>query len=248
MHLPCCRRASAARLPRAFALPTLVGLLTLLTACASGGVNGESASLPKMPDLPSVPAVVTVKSTTKNSAITERVGQAAITPLSDLNVVQEEIPAALQSAALGPYAAPKAAGCAVVLGEIQSLDEALGADLDDPKASEKPSLLTRGTDLAENAGVSAVRRTVEGFVPFRSWLRKLSGAEKHSKQVGAAITAGGIRRAYLKGRSDAMGCVRPNGTPNGTPNSTPDGTLNAAVPAASAPMPATPPATQNTAP
>jgi len=209
MHLPCCRRASAARLPRAFALPTLVGLLTLLAACASGGVNGESASLPKMPDLPSVPTVVTVKSTTKNSAITERVGQAAITPLSDLNVVQEEIPAALQSAALGPYAAPKAAGCAVVLGEIQSLDEALGADLDDPKASEKPSLLTRGTDLAENAGVSAVRRTVEGFVPFRSWLRKLSGAEKHSKQVGAAITAGGIRRAYLKGRSDAMGCVRP---------------------------------------
>lgn len=244
MHLPCCRRASAARLSLALALPTLIGLLALLTACASGGANGESTSLPKMPDLPSVPAVVTVKSTNKNSAITERVGQAAITPLSDLNVVQEEIPPALQSATQGPYAAPKETGCAVILGEVQSLDEALGADLDDPNAKEKPSLLTRGTDLAENAGVSAVRRTVEGFVPFRSWLRKLSGAEKHSKQVGAAITAGGIRRAYLKGRSDAMGCVRPHGTLNGTP----DGTPNAAVPAASAPMPATPPATQNTAP
>ena len=216
----------------------LSALLAMLSGCASGGasaeskgeVKGEGLSLPKLPDLPSVPAVATVKSTTKDSGITERVGQAAITPLSDLNVVQEEIPSALQSAAQGPYAAPKEAGCTVILVEIQSLDEALGADLDDPKASEKPSLLTRGTDLAENAGVSAVRRTVEGFVPFRSWLRKLSGAEKHSKQVGAAITAGGIRRAYLKGRSDAMGCVRPTAM------------------AASAPMPAPSQAAQSKAP
>ncbi len=216
----------------------LSALLAMLSGCASGGasaeskgeVKGEGFSLPKLPDLPSVPAVATVKSTTKDSGITERVGQAAITPLSDLNVVQEEIPSALQSAAQGPYAPPKEAGCAVILVEIQSLDEALGADLDDPKASEKPSLLTRGTSLAENAGVSAVRRTVEGFVPFRSWLRKLSGAEKHSKQVGAAITAGGIRRAYLKGRSDAMGCVRPTAM------------------AASAPMPAPSQAAQSKAP
>ncbi|TDP81234.1 hypothetical protein EV672_10819 [Aquabacterium commune] len=208
-------------LPMALALSAL---LAVLSGCASGGAGAEATgeakkeamgeglslpSLPKFPDLPSVPAMATVKPTTKDSGITERVGQAAITPLSDLNVVQEEIPAALQSAAQGPYAAPKEAGCAVILGEVQSLDDALGADLDDPKASEKPSLLTRGTSLAENAGVSAVRRTVEGFVPFRSWLRKLSGAEKHSKQVGAAIMAGGLRRAYLKGRSDGMGCVRP---------------------------------------
>ncbi len=226
-------------LPMALALSAL---LAVLSGCASGGAGakatgeatkeamGEGLSLPKLPDLPSVPAMATVKPTTKDSGITERVGQAAITPLSDLNVVQEEIPSALQSAAQGPYAAPKEAGCAVILVEIQSLDEALGADLDDPKASEKPSLLTRGTSLAENAGVSAVRRTVEGFVPFRSWLRKLSGAEKHSKQVGAAITAGGIRRAYLKGRSDAMGCVRPTAM------------------AASAPMPAPSQAAQSKAP
>ncbi len=187
----------------------LIALQVLLTACASGDAGHASGGLPKLPDLPSVPAVATVKPTTKDSGVTERVGQAAITPLSDLNVVQEAIPASLQIAAQGPYAPPQAPGCEAIATEVAALDEALGADLDDPKASEKPSLLTRGTDLAENAGVSAVRRTVEGFVPFRSWLRKLSGAEKHSKQVGAAITAGGIRRAYLKGRGDAMGCVRP---------------------------------------
>lgn len=186
----------------------------LLASCASNSADGNTSGLPKMPDMPSVPAVATVKPTAKDSGVTERVGQAAITPLSDLNVVQEEIPDALGHAAKGPYAAPQAPGCAPILTEILALDEALGADLDDPKVREKPSLLTRGTDLAENAGVSAVRRTVEGFVPFRSWLRKLSGAEKHSKQVSAAITAGGIRRAYLKGRSDAMGCVRPGAATN----------------------------------
>lgn len=209
-------RTSATRLRMALALSAT---LAVLSGCASGGATGEGAnsestglpSLPKLPDMPSMPAMATFKPTNKDSGVTQRVGQAAITPLSDLNVVQEEIPAALHDAALGPYAAPKEAGCEAVLTEIQALDDALGADLDDPKARDKPSLLTRGTSLAENTGVGMVRRTVEGFVPFRSWLRKLSGAEKHSNQVSAAIMAGGLRRAYLKGRGDAMGCVR--GTP-----------------------------------
>jgi hypothetical protein len=192
---------------RLTALPLFTSLL--LAACAAGDPSSSGIHMPKMPDMPSVPAVATVKSTNQDSALTERVGQAAITPLSDLNVVQEAIPEALRSAEQGPYAAPQEPGCAAIANEVKALDEALGADLDDPNIREKPSLLTRGTDLAENAGVSAVRRTVEGFVPFRSWLRKLSGAEKHSKAVASAITAGSIRRAYLKGRGDAMGCVRP---------------------------------------
>jgi len=59
----------------------LSALLAMLSGCASGGasaeskgeVKGEGFSLPKLPDLPSVPAVATVKSTTKDSGITERV-------------------------------------------------------------------------------------------------------------------------------------------------------------------------------
>ena len=84
-----------------------------------------------------------------------------------------------------------------------------------------------------------MRRTVEGFVPFRSWLRKLSGAEKHSKQVAAAITAGAIRRAYLKGRGDAMACTR---------TVTPAEASKGAAPAASAPaVPTTPTTTASAA-
>ena len=74
--------------------------LPCVLAVLSGCATGERPSLPKVPDLPSVPAVVKVQPVTKESAVTDRVGQAAITPLSDLNVVQQDIPVALLKAML----------------------------------------------------------------------------------------------------------------------------------------------------
>jgi hypothetical protein len=44
---------------------------------------------------------------------------------------------------------------------------------------------------------------------FRGWVRKLSGAERYSKQVAAAIAAGSIRRAFLKGLGQAAACPVP---------------------------------------
>jgi hypothetical protein len=43
-------------------------------------------------------------------------------------------------------------------------------------------------------------------VPFRGWVRKLSGAERYSRQVAAAIAAGAARRAFLKGLAQGKGC------------------------------------------
>jgi hypothetical protein len=37
-------------------------------------------------------------------------------------------------------------------------------------------------------------------------VRKLSGAERYSKQVAAAIAAGTVRRAFLKGMAQASAC------------------------------------------
>jgi hypothetical protein len=37
-------------------------------------------------------------------------------------------------------------------------------------------------------------------------VRKLSGAERYSREVAAAIAAGTIRRAFLKGMRQAAGC------------------------------------------
>jgi len=52
-----------------------------------------------------------------------------------------------------------------------------------------------------------LRSTTEGLVPFRGWVRKLSGAERYSKQVQAAIAAGAARRAFLKGLMAAKACA-----------------------------------------
>lgn len=136
-----------------------------------------------------------------------RVTSAAATPLSDLNLVRDEIPEVLQNALKQPYQPPADATCPVVVAEVHQLDAVLGADLDAPASDDSPSLLDRGEDLAENTAIGAIQRTAEGLVPFRSWVRKLSGAERHSRKFAAAITAGSIRRAFLKGFAMSHGCV-----------------------------------------
>ena len=136
-----------------------------------------------------------------------RVTSAATTPLSDLNLVRDEIPEVLQNALNQPYLKPVGDNCAPIIDEVHQLDVALGPDLDAPDSDDTPSLLDRGSDMAENTAVGAIQRTAEGLVPFRSWVRKLTGAERHSKKMAAAVTAGAIRRAYLKGAAVSRGCV-----------------------------------------
>jgi hypothetical protein len=130
------------------------------------------------------------------------VGQAATTPLSDLNIVRADIPPVLAAAQKSPYAAPADKSCSALGAEVQALDAALGADLDTPSTDANPSLIERSAN-------DALRRTAEGVIPFRGWVRKLSGAERYSREVAAAIAAGTIRRAYLKGVGVAAGCAAP---------------------------------------
>jgi len=128
---------------------------------------------------------------------------AATTPLSDLNVVRADIPDVLKAAAAAPYALPADASCAGLVAGIQALDEVLGPDLDAPAGKGNTGLLERG----EDAATGALQRTAEGVIPFRGWVRKLSGAERYARQVSVAITAGGVRRGFLRGLSAAKGCV-----------------------------------------
>lgn len=129
------------------------------------------------------------------------VGQAATTPLSDLNLVQAEIPPVLKEAQQAPYAMPADRACPALAAQVRALDEVLGPDLDAPPGAQ-PGLLDRGVGAAGDA----LRRAAEGAVPFRGWVRKLSGAERYSREVAAAITAGGVRRAFLKGLARAGAC------------------------------------------
>jgi len=137
------------------------------------------------------------------SADQTRVSGAAVTPLNDLNLVNAPIPEVLQQAQKAPYALAPEAPCDALAADIRALDEVLGPDLDAPASDTSPSLIERGGHLAADA----VQKTAEGIVPFRGWVRKLSGAERYSRQVAAAIAAGTARRAFLKGVRRARACA-----------------------------------------
>ncbi len=146
--------------------------------------------------------VLVACATQKQSGVVD----AAATPLSDLNVIHAEIPAVLVEAQKEPYSVPSDQSCGSLEARVRALDEMLGPDLDASGSASNPGLIERGTSAAGTAAVGAVRRTAEGVVPFRGWVRKLSGAERYSKQVAAAIVAGTVRRAFLKGLRVSKEC------------------------------------------
>jgi hypothetical protein len=156
------------------------------------------------------PLLLAACSTTTQS----RLGSAAVTPLSDLNIVGDAIPAVLQAAMAGPYGVPQARGCAEIKAQIAALDTVLPPDLDAPPPAESSathasfgmSLMERGTAATEDAAIAAVQRSAEGVLPFRTWIRKLSGAESAAKKAVEAVAAGTARRTFLKGLSAGQNC------------------------------------------
>lgn len=138
-----------------------------------------------------------------------QVASVATTPLADLNIVHAEIPPVLQAAAKAPYGLPASGQCGALSAEVQALDAALGPDVDTPPATAQASLIERSVDNVGSAAMGTLQTAADGVLPLRTWIRKLTGAERYSRQVAAAITAGSIRRAYLKGLGKAAGCEAP---------------------------------------
>lgn len=131
----------------------------------------------------------------------ERVEQAATAPLNDLNLVKTSIPPVLAQAHKAPYEIPKDVSCPALTVLISELELVLPPDVDAQAAEEK--------SLAEDAAVAVVQGAVGGIIPFRSWVRRLTGAERRSKAVAAAVSAGAARRAFLKGYAVARSCELP---------------------------------------
>jgi hypothetical protein len=136
-------------------------------------------------------------------------------PLRDVNLLRTKIPDVLLEAMADPYSRPSSGRCPELMNLIQPLDEALGPDLD-LESVEEGGLLGKGRDTMFGAMAGAATDAI----PFRSWVRKLSGAERHDHYVQAAITAGAVRRAYLKGLGESKGC-NPPATPSHTLAGTP---------------------------
>lgn len=153
---------------------------------------------------------------TTEDANREGIRGAVTSPLRDVNVLRTKIPMVLLIAAQDPYARPRPNTCAGLIAAVHQLNEALGADLDEPPSRDQQDLTERGTGLAIDALGSAAR----GVIPMRGWVRRLTGAEQHDREVTAAITAGQVRRAYLKGLGESRGC-NPPATPRHLANPPP---------------------------
>ncbi len=137
------------------------------------------------------------------------VSDAAATPLYDINVLRTKIPVALIEAEERPYEVPQPLNCRTIESAVVALDDALGPDLDSLPTEDNPSALERSAQVARSAGVALVEGGTASLVPFRSWVRRLSGAERNDRIVREAIVAGGVRRAFLKGLGYARNCTDP---------------------------------------
>lgn len=159
-----------------------------------------SAALAAGPALASDPGTLQQKDTVRD---------AVAAPLEDLNLKQTVIPPVLTRAVEVPYDLAGLTRCEGVAAEIGRLDAALGPDLDEAPAPDQRSRGKKVADAAYGAGVGEVRSTTQHVLPFRGWIRKVTGAARHDRAVQAAIQAGGVRRGYLKGVGMRMNCAPP---------------------------------------
>lgn len=143
---------------------------------------------------------------TTSQAEHENLTGAVAAPLRDLNVLRTKIPPVLLESMADPYYRPptKKLSCGDIDALIEPLNQALGADLDEP-SKDQDDLVQKG----HGAALGLVAGATSGVIPFRGWVRKLTGAEKHDSYVQAAITAGAVRRGYLKGLGESRGCLPP---------------------------------------
>jgi hypothetical protein len=113
-------------------------------------------------------------------------------PFRDVSWLRENAPEVLIRAEEAPYAPPSDATCVALVGEIAALDAVLGPDLNAPEGDAKEP----GAEASDY--VSDAIRGMFGL-PYRSIIRRISGAERRERLLREAIFAGMVRRAFLKG-------------------------------------------------
>lgn len=142
----------------------------------------------------------------QEQAFDSKVGAAIASPLSDLNLVKTDIPEVLTKAKAAPYALTTELTCEWLQSEVQTLTAVLGPDVDQIKRDANGDLIDQGSAELGNAAVNALKSFTEGVIPFRAWIRRLTGADRSARELAAAGIAGIVRRSYLKGYQQAKGC------------------------------------------
>jgi len=183
-----------------------LALLATAGSClgATSALGGQTPPPPPPPPQGAVPQVQTTDQINRGS-----VTGAVSAPMRDLNLLRSKIPPVLLEALDDPYKRPKPATCSELTTLLRPLNEALGADIDEPSTPDDRALIAKGKDVAGETALGMLASAAQDLIPLRGWVRKLTGAEQHDRLVRAAITAGGIRRGYLKGLGEARGCNPP---------------------------------------
>lgn len=113
-----------------------------------------------------------------------------------LDLASDPIPPILIQARKSPYALTNTGSCERIGQEMALLNAVLGEDYDTATARERP-----GEDPGE---------VLATLIPFRGVFREVSGASRKEWEFRESISAGLMRRAYLKGRGEQMGCAYPS--------------------------------------
>lgn len=133
--------------------------------------------------------------------------EAAMSPLTDLNLRRAEVPALLE-AIKSPYEPIPVVTCKAIAASVTDLTNILGQDFDAAPAPEA-SLSEQAGAGAASVTLGAVSSTMSDFIPFRSIVREATGASAHERKLRAAYERGVARRSYLKGVGAHLGCAPP---------------------------------------
>ena len=142
---------------------------------------------------------------TPDRAGTANVAVAATAPLHDLNITRQGIPPVLLAAITNPYERPNPFDCGEITRQLHELNFVLGADLGEPETPQAPSLTQKNGKVA----LALLRGAADSLLPFAGFVRTLSGAQHHDQLVIEAVTAGSVRRGYLKGLGELLQCPAP---------------------------------------
>ncbi len=134
-------------------------------------------------------------------------GDAAMSPLTDLNLRRTEVPALLE-AIKSPYQPLAVVSCQAIAVAVAELTTVLGPDSDAPPRPQA-TMGQQAGDGAADLTLGAVSSTMSDFIPFRSIVREATGASAHERKLRAAYDRGVTRRAYLKGVGAQLGCAPP---------------------------------------
>ncbi len=131
------------------------------------------------------------------------VSGAAAIPLRDVGIIRPEIPLLLRNLNY-PYSTATLADCAAVTREIGQLDAVLGPESYQPGPNR--NVWDRSGDFVEEQTIEAAENTAEDLIPFRSWVRRISGASRAEREALRAVANGQQRRTFLRGYGASLGC------------------------------------------